>query len=123
MRLVSDDVHFRDPFNDCRGRERYRAVLEDMFDQLEAIAFTVDYAAWVELGDAAPTPIALIKWRLSARLQRKPWQVEGCSELHFNADGLVSAHYDYWDAASGLYERLPLLGRVLASLRRRISTG
>jgi len=36
MLLVADDVHFRDPFNDCRGRMRYRAVLKDMFETLDS---------------------------------------------------------------------------------------
>ncbi|MFT4584291.1 MAG: steroid delta-isomerase [Gammaproteobacteria bacterium] len=122
MSLVSDDVHFRDPFNDCHGRAQYRAVFEDMFEQLEDIAFVVDYAAWVSVGDTAPLSSALIKWNLSAQLQGKLWRIEGCSELHFN-DGLLTAHYDYWDAAAGLYERFPLLGRVLTFLRRRIAAG
>lgn len=118
MLLVADDVHFRDPFNDCRGRGRYRAVLEDMFENLDAIEFSVDQSAEARAADGTQT--ALIKWTLTAELHKKPWRVEGCSELRFGSNGLVLAHHDYWDAAAGLYERFPLLGSVLKLLRRRI---
>jgi hypothetical protein len=121
MRLVSQDVHFRDPFNDCHGRDLYRAVLEDMFNHLSSIVFTVNDTAWAYASDAYQVRTAFIKWTLSAQLQGRLWEVEGCSELRFNDDGLVTTHHDYWDAAAGLYERLPLLGRVLAFLRRRIA--
>ncbi|MFT4563077.1 MAG: steroid delta-isomerase [Gammaproteobacteria bacterium] len=120
MLLVADDVHFRDPFNDCRGRGRYRAVLKDMFENLDSIEFSVDQCASAAARAADDTPTALIKWTLTAKLHKKPWRLEGCSELRFGSNGLVVAHHDYWDAAAGLYERFPLIGRVLKLLRRRI---
>jgi steroid Delta-isomerase len=120
MLLVGEDMHFRDPFNDCRGRDHYRAILEDMFDKLGAIKFSVDASAWVAPRDAGGARMALIKWMLAAELQKKPWCVEGCSDIRFGPSGLVLAHYDYWDAASGLYERFPVIGGVLKLMRRRI---
>ncbi len=120
MLLVTDDVHFRDPFNDCRGRGHYRAVLEDMFEKLDAIEFSVDESAWVAPLDAAHANKALIKWTLTAELHKKLWRLEGCSDLRFDPNGLLLAHHDYWDAASGLYERFPLIRTVLKLLRGRI---
>jgi steroid delta-isomerase len=123
--MVSDDVHFRDPFNDCHGREAFRAVFSDMRDKLEELNFEVIEQAWtLRSADAhAEVSVALIRWQLNARLpaiDNRPWSVPGCSELHFTANGLVSAHLDYWDAAGQLYEKLPLLGRCLRALRHRI---
>ena len=119
MLLVADDVHFRDPFNDCRGRVRYCAVLKDMFENLDAIEFTVNQSAAVAPRDADNAQAALIKWTLTAELHKKPWRIEGCSELRFGSNGLLLAHHDYWDATS-LYEWFPVIGRVLKVLRRRI---
>lgn len=123
MLLVAKDVHFRDPFNDCRGRERYRAVLDDMFRNLKQLRFCVDQASGVWLNGDGPNRTGLIKWTLSAELHHKPWRVEGCSEIRFDPDGLVVSHYDYWDAAAGLYERFPVVGVLLRALRRRIRVG
>jgi hypothetical protein len=94
----------------------------DMFDKLDDVHFTADLDAWC----AADESSALIHWTLSANMRAfagKPWCVEGCSMLHFGDDHKVTAHYDYWDAASGLYEHLPLLGFLFRLLRRRIRVG
>lgn len=77
--------------------------------------------AWTQRSEDAG--VALIRWQLDARLSKlgnQPWSVPGCSELHFSADGRVSAHLDYWDAAGQLYEIIPLLGRCLRALRHRL---
>jgi steroid delta-isomerase len=102
--LVSDDVHFRDPFNDCHGRKAFRAVFSDMLNKLEEVNFEVIERVWARRNGDAGVSVALIRWQLNARLAaigNQPWSVPGCSEVHFTANGLVSAHLDYWDAACG----------------------
>lgn len=119
LALCDPDMHFRDPFNDSRGVDAFGRVMQDMFAKLDDIRFRIDHMGWSVTDDAC----ALIHWSLDAKLAAlggKSWQVEGCSMLRFGADGQLTAHYDYWDAATGLYERLPVLGRVLGLLRRRI---
>ena len=123
--LVSDDVHYRDPFNDCRGRKAFRAVFSDMLNKLEEVNFEVIERAWTRRNGDAGVSVALIRWQLNARLAalgNQSWSVPGCSEVHFTANGLVSAHLDYWDAAGQLYEKLPFLGRCLRALRHRLRT-
>lgn len=119
--MVSDEVHFRDPFNDCHGREAFRSVFGDMLDKLGELNFEVIEQAWARQN--SEQNVALIRWQLNARLSKlgnQPWSVPGCSELHFTANGKLSAHLDYWDAAGQLYEKLPLLGRCLRALRHRL---
>ena len=119
LTLCAPTIHFRDPFNDCHGVAAFGRVMDDMFDKLDDVRFEVDHRAW----SAADESCALIQWTLRANLRAfgaKAWCVEGCSELHFGADGKLTAHYDYWDAAAGLYERLPLIGFLFRTLRRRI---
>ena len=45
--------------------------------------------------------------------------VRGGSHLKFNAAGLLDFHRDYWDAAEELYEKLPLVGRLMRWLKNR----
>jgi len=118
---LTDDVRFRDPFHDVTGPAAFRTVFSDMLEKLDDIRFTVESRAWcAPRGDRR---IALIRWQLDARLNAfggRPWQVIGCSELHFAGDGRLAAHVDYWDAAGGLYELLPAIGPVFRWLRRRM---
>lgn len=44
--------------------------------------------------------------------------IRGVTHFRFTADGRVSYHRDYWDAAEELYEKLPLLGSLMRILKR-----
>jgi hypothetical protein len=46
----------------------------------------------------------------------------GASHLVFDAQGLVTRHRDYWDAAEELYEKLPLVGGLMRWLKRRANS-
>lgn len=117
-RYVTDDMRFKDPFNDVRGVEAYRVLLGKMFDAIPDIRFSVSHRALS--GDAC-----FLRWRCRGTLQvagRKPWVVEGMSELRFADDGRVREHVDHWDAAEQFYEKLPVLGPVLRFIRRRVAS-
>ncbi|MEX2479412.1 MAG: nuclear transport factor 2 family protein [Gammaproteobacteria bacterium] len=119
---LTDDVHFRDPFNDVTGPAAFRRIFADMQEKLDDIHFRVDAQAWCAPRDGLR--VALIHWQLAARLKQlggRPWQVSGCSELHFTDDDRLAAHLDYWDAAGGLYELLPIAGIIFRWLRRRLT--
>ena len=48
--------------------------------------------------------------------------VRGATHLRFAADGRVSLHRDYWDAAEELYEKLPVVGGLMRWLKRRANS-
>lgn len=111
---VSDEVRFKDPFNDVHGSEAMRRILIDMFEVLGEVRFRCD-------GWAVSEGIGYFSWVLEGRFRGKPWQVAGATRVRLGEDGLIAEHIDYWDAASGLYEKLPLIGPIVAALRRRVA--
>ena len=116
--FIAKEIHFVDPFNDTIGIESYRAIIQDMRVQLGNLQIAVFEHAMV--GEAS----ALIRWTLSGELnsfKQRPWQVEGCSSVRFDAHGRVIEHLDYWDAAGQLYESFPLIGSALKYLRRKLA--
>lgn len=114
--VYTEDARFIDPFNDVRGERALRAVFEHMFDTLEAPRFKIVDA----LGDARQ---GFLTWEFSFRRRghSATLAIHGASHLHFAADGRVTLHRDYWDAAQQVYERVPVLGAVLRWLRERIA--
>ncbi len=112
--VASDDVRFRDPFNDVTGLEAYRRLLVKMYDTLPDAKFIVTHQS-VD-GDTC-----FIRWRSEATLRGKPWIVEGMSELRFAPDGKVREHIDHWDAAGQFYERFPIIGSMIRFIRRRVA--
>lgn len=113
--LYAEDAVFKDPFNEVQGHAAIERIFEHMFAQVQAPRFRVDSA--VCEGDTA-----FLGWTMSYR--RRPGrdeEIRGCSAVRFSAQGRVTWHRDYWDAAEELYEKLPLLGALMRFLRRRLT--
>ncbi|HSG03920.1 MAG TPA: nuclear transport factor 2 family protein [Marinobacterium sp.] len=113
-RWVSEDVHFRDPFNDVRGLSKMQAILADMFERTDEPRFRV-------LEHRLGGDTGFVRWHFSARLPvLGKLNVEGVSRLQFNNDGLISEHLDYWDSAP-IYLQLPVMGWVLRRLKGKMA--
>jgi len=123
--IVTDDVHFRDPFNDVTGRAHFARCLEDMLEQIAELRIEVTHAAALTaLADDAGASRHVLYWRFGGRLVKfggRRWDVTGVAVVTLAPDGRVCEHLDYWDAAGGLYEQLPVLGGLLRWLRRRLA--
>lgn len=111
-------AHFRDPFNDVRGVPAIAQIFTHMFATLDQPRFTV--VEYIVQGDRA-----FLGWEFRFRMRRWRPRVEQCIQgatlVHFDADGCVTLHRDYWDAAQELYEKLPVLGGLMRWLRRSAS--
>jgi len=106
---------FKDPFHEVRGVEAIRAILRHSFDKLPGARFRVTRRF---PGDDRH---AVILWEMDfvMPLTRQPTTIAGATHLEFDADGKVSRHRDYWDAAEELYGRLPVLKWLMRALARR----
>lgn len=113
--VYADDICFKDPFNEVRGRPAVQRIFEHMFRQVNAPRFRVTCA--VAQGDDA-----FLTWDFDFRLPGRPdeaQRIRGATHIQFSADGRVAYHRDYWDAAEELYEKLPLVGGLMRLLKRR----
>jgi ketosteroid isomerase-like protein len=112
--VFSESATFKDPFNAVRGRRAIRQVFEHMFRTTRSPRFRIH--DWMCAGNAA-----FIRWRFTCSLKGRGIDVTGVSHVEFDGSGRVTAHIDYWDAAEGMYERLPVIGFVLRWLRPRLA--
>lgn len=116
-RYYAPNAHFKDPFNDVHGVPAIVQIFAHMFAALEQPRFVVTE-------QLAQHEQALLCWDFHFRMRR--WQprtdhcIHGATLLRFDAQGRVIDHRDYWDAAE-LYEKFPLLGRLMRSLRKAVS--
>ena len=111
---LSDDVCFRDPFHATRGRAAMKRAIARLFAAATNVSFRID-------DHAAVSNRIYFHWRLSAILRGRDWQVQGVTKVAFDETGKVSSHEEYWDAATQLYERMPLIGPLLRYLRRKVA--
>lgn len=113
------DARFKDPFNEVQGLPAIGQVFEHMFAALDAPRFVVT-------GRVVQGNQCFLVWDFLFAFKtyhRGVTQtVRGTSHLHFNDQGLVVLHRDYWDAAEELYEKLPLVGGLMRWLKRHASS-
>lgn len=115
--IYADDAYFRDPFNEVSGIAAITRVYQHMFEQLDECRFVISES--VAEGDSS-----FLIWDLTFRVRglwRKLLSIHGSSHIRLNADGKITYHRDYWDAAGELYVKLPLIGPVLRLLRRKLA--
>ena len=115
--FYSDDVYFKDPFNEVRGPPALLHIFSHMFETLEQPRFVVT-------SRIADDQQCVVSWDFKFRFKQRQVSalqtIRGVSVLRFNDAGLVDYHRDYWDAAEELYEKLPLLGSLMRWLKKRV---
>lgn len=113
------DARFKDPFNDVRGIPAIEQVFAHMFESLHGPRFVVTS----RIVDGTQ---CFLVWEFRFRFKRFDTSTEqvvrGGSHLVLSADGLISDHRDYWDAAEELYEKLPVVGSFMRWLKQRANS-
>lgn len=113
-KIYTEDVFFKDPFNEVHGIQHVITIFDHMFQQLDQPRFIV--TTHVLQGDQA-----FLTWDFKfkmRRFKRDEQCIRGATHIRFAADGRVCYHRDYWDAAEELYEKLPLIGSVMRGLKK-----
>jgi ketosteroid isomerase-like protein len=114
LALYAPDARFKDPFNDVRGHAGIRRIFTHMFETLQAPRFDVREAV-------TQGPQAFLTWDFQVRREGgQALTIHGATHLRFDAQGLVTEHRDYWDAAEELYAKLTVLGALMRWLQRRL---
>ena len=113
--LYAPDARFKDPFNEVVGIAAIRRIFAHMFATTEAPRFEVTDR--IEQGGQA-----MLGWTVHFALRGRALAVRGVTHLRFDAEGRVTLHRDYWDAAEELYEKLPVVGGLMRLIKRRLAT-
>ncbi len=113
-RLYDEQARFKDPFNEVHGHAAIRRIFAHMFETTEAPRFVIHER--IVQGDQA-----FVTWTFHFGLRGHAYTVVGGSHLRFGADGRVTDHRDYWDAAEELFQKLPVIGPMVKWLRGRFA--
>jgi steroid delta-isomerase len=113
--LITEDVHFRDPFNDTRGKDAYLHIMRHMFAILTDIRFDIHEQA----GDGKQR---FLWWTFTARHSMiGAMKVDGITRVELAEDGRIAAHIDYWDSDSAFMTKIPVAGLFIKALRSQMA--
>lgn len=116
QQLYTEDAVFIDPFHRLEGRNTLEAYFKQLYRNVRTIKFT--YGQSVQQDDRIT-----MEWEMRVEHPRlkggAPVNVHGitCFELEGER---VKVHRDYFDAGEMLYENLPVLGRIISAIKRRM---
>jgi SnoaL-like domain len=112
------DVYFNDTLKEIQGRDVLRPYLQHSAEAIDACKVQVLDVIANGAGDY------FYRWTMMIRFKRFKPGVDthsiGMSHIRFNADGLVVLHQDYWNAADGLFQHVPVLGWMIRAIKRRV---
>jgi hypothetical protein len=115
--VYASEVRFKDPFNEVQGIAAVQRVFAHMFTALDEPRFVVRNIL-------VQRDACFLSWDFVFRFKRFSRELQtirGASHLLLDAQGRISMHRDYWDAAEELYEKLPIVGALMRWLKRRAS--
>lgn len=114
----ADDVYFNDTLKSVRGIQSLAHYLAESATAVEVCT--------VDILDTARSPSGeyWVRWKMMIRFKKlkrgvDTWTI-GASHLRFNAAGRVVYHQDYWNAADGLFQHIPLLGWMIGKIKQRL---
>ncbi len=113
-RMYAPQASFKDPFQEVQGLAAITEVYRHMYVALDEPRFKI-HTTVTQGQDCVMTWDFLFRFKGQAAQQ----VIRGATHLTLDAQGLITQHRDYWDAAEELYEKLPVLGGFMRWLKRR----
>lgn len=116
--LYTAEARFKDPFNEVQGVAAIQQIFRHMFVALDDPRFVIRDV--VVDGEQC-----FLSWDFLFRMRRFRQDeqcIRGGTHLRLAADGRITEHRDYWDAAEELYEKLPAIGSLMRWLKRRANS-
>ena len=116
--VYAEDVIFVDPVHQISGLNALTEYFEHAYARLEFCQFEVLKAT----GDEQ---LGFVSWTMRFKHQAighgKLIEVEGCTALTFNEQGLIIHHRDYFDLTQMVYQHLPLVGWLTTTIKRKMA--
>jgi ketosteroid isomerase-like protein len=114
------NAEFLDPIVDLHGVSALRDYYAGLYKNVKTIRF--DFTSEVAQGNDH-----VVMWKMTLLSESlnggKEFSIDGNSFIRFGgADGKVVYHRDYFDMGAFIYERLPVLGRVIRFIKEKMSS-
>lgn len=114
--VYSQDIAFCDPAHQLKGMSALQSYFSGMLNELHSCQFQIEQVLERD-GEA------YLRWLMIFRHPRlkngAEISVPGVSHVKF--EDKIYYHRDYFDLGAMLYEQLPLLGKLIQFLKRRLA--
>ncbi|MCJ8290296.1 MAG: nuclear transport factor 2 family protein [Crocinitomicaceae bacterium] len=112
--IYSDKVFFKDPIHEINGIKNLKSYFKKLNENLIQGSFIFTDETIVDKK-------AYLSWEMELKLKKpkKNIKASGISVLTFEQK--ITQHRDYFDAGELFYENIPLLGRIIRLLKKKLA--
>lgn len=114
-RIFASSLYFNDTWHTHTSSRELGEYLKRTGDRVHSIEVLVDDVAISKSS-------AYVRWNMSFVIKEgdKPINSFGMTHLSFNSEMQIVTYQDYWDGIEGFYRTLPVIGRVLSAIRKKM---
>ena len=114
--VYAEQIVFQDPLVRVEGREALQGYFKHGMQGLQYCRF--EFGRQVRDAEHAS-----VEWTMHFQHRRihagKTCQLDGITLIQFGVDGKIIFHRDYYDMGQLIYERVPLIGRVIGWIKNK----
>lgn len=116
--LYADNVEFIDPVHHMLGLEQLQRYFSHAYARLSSCHF-------VASSKIANQHQGCLSWVMTFTHEAigngKAISVHGCSVVHWNSEGKIAYHRDYYDLNEMVLQHIPLLGWVTQKIKQKMA--
>ena len=112
--LYDENVFFKDPFNEIKGRDKLMKIFVHMFETLEKPQFVI-------LDTIENSGSAFLTWDFFLRIKGREYKIHGSSHLKFNKENRIVYHRDYFDVGEEILLNVPFIRLMYSYFRKKLA--
>jgi hypothetical protein len=117
-RTYSPNLWFNDTLKTITDRETLGKYMQHTAGNVEYCRAVADTHSLTREGDV------LVRWTMQIRFKRfargQNAESMGISLLRLDQEGRIAFQQDFWNAADGLFQYIPILGWAIRAIKRRV---
>ena len=112
--FYDENVFFKDPFNEFKGRDKLTRVFSHMFDNLENPHFVI-------LESIKNSEGAFLTWDFYLKIKGRRHKIHGSSHLKYSKENRIIYHRDYWDVGEEILLKIPFIKFVYRYIQKKMA--
>lgn len=117
QQVYATDAFFNDTIKSVKGAEAIEEYLAESLEATESVVVKIE-----DIAESRGNYYFI--WHMTIQFKNlnngRPAESSGMSHIRFDQAGKIVLHQDYWDAAGGLFEYIPVVGRLIRYVKGRI---
>lgn len=115
LQAFAPELYFNDTWHTHESHKELGEYLKRTGERVHSIDIVVDDVAISKTN-------AYVRWNMTFIIKAgdEPIKSVGMTHMRFNEKREITTYQDYWDGVEGFYRTLPVLGGILAIIRKKL---